>query len=152
MHELAVEPDRDATTDPMSIPECFHRGPEVRLGFVECSSNWLYPEPSPGGSITRAVRNCDGCPVANKLNWQEGERPELPSLAVRAVNAAGAAAQFAADAFQCIEPEQHAERMRICDSCEYRNGDFCAQCGCQLSLKARGRAFQCPVGKWPALS
>jgi hypothetical protein len=58
---------------------------------------------------------------------------------------------FVADGCTTVSADQYRERLQICDSCEQRKGNRCRQCGCRLSIKARGRAFTCPNEKWPML-
>ncbi len=58
-------------------------------------------------------------------------------------------ADFVCDGFRTASAEAYRQRLEICDGCDQRRGNRCMKCGCRLSLKARGRAFQCPLGKWP---
>ena len=74
----------------------------------------------------------------------------LPSLPRQAWNLATALAGFAADGFRTVDVEMYRARLTICDTCDRRRGNRCLECGCRLSLKARGRAFHCPLDKWPA--
>ena len=75
------------------------------------------------------------------------QRP--PSLARQAWNLAQSLADFVADGFKTVSEEQYRQRLEICDACDQRRNNRCMQCGCRLSLKARGRAFKCPESKWP---
>ncbi|MGE0609281.1 MAG: DUF6171 family protein [Pirellulales bacterium] len=84
------------------------------------------------------------CEMADEAN------AALPSLARRGWNLAQALAAFVADGLRTVDAGQYAERLHICQSCEQRQDDVCGRCGCRLSLKARGRAFDCPLGKWPS--
>jgi len=74
-----------------------------------------------------------------------------PSLMQQGWNVAQALAAFTADGFKTVTAEQYEQRLAICDTCDRRSGTRCLQCGCGLALKARGRAFQCPLKKWPKL-
>lgn len=74
-----------------------------------------------------------------------------PPLAQQGWNLAHSLKAFVADGFKTVTAEQYAARLKICDACEQRRGTRCMKCGCGLSWKARGRAFQCPLGKWPTL-
>lgn len=78
-------------------------------------------------------------------------RPILrpPTLIQQGWNVTQALAAFTADGFKTVTAEEYAERLAICDSCDKRQGTRCMQCGCGLTLKARGRAFQCPLKRWP---
>ena len=75
---------------------------------------------------------------------------KLPPLARQAWNLARSLADFVADGCKTVTPEQYQARLEICDGCDHRRNNRCMKCGCRLSLKAQGRAFKCPAGKWPA--
>jgi hypothetical protein len=47
-----------------------------------------------------------------------------------------------------VEDEQYRRRLEICSTCDRRAGKRCAACGCWINVKARGRAFRCPIGRW----
>jgi hypothetical protein len=82
----------------------------------------------------------------------EPRRPapaEMPSLPTRAKNFAWAAAAFVADGMRTVTEEQYHARLTVCDTCPERSGNRCLKCGCNLSFKARGRAFHCPLHLWP---
>lgn len=53
-----------------------------------------------------------------------------------------------------IEPEQKAERISVCEGCEFFivADRRCSKCGCWIDAKAGFRSQQCPEGKWPALT
>jgi peroxiredoxin len=72
-----------------------------------------------------------------------------PRLARQAWNLAQAMVEFVADGAKTLTEEQYSHRLEICDTCDRRQGNRCMECGCYLKVKARGRAFKCPVGKWP---
>jgi hypothetical protein len=72
-----------------------------------------------------------------------------PPLVRQAWNLARSLADFVADGCKTVSEEQYRGRLEICDVCDRRRGNRCLQCGCRLSLKARGRAFKCPLDKWP---
>ncbi len=76
-----------------------------------------------------------------------GRPPRLPS---QAWNLTKALAAFVADGLKTVSKQAYQQRLEICDGCDRRRGNRCLACGCRLSLKARGRAFQCPLGKWPS--
>lgn len=75
-------------------------------------------------------------------------RHEMPPLATQAWNLATAMVDFVADGCKTVDADEYRRRLEICDGCEYRKRNRCSQCGCTLSLKARGRAFRCPMGYW----
>ena len=76
--------------------------------------------------------------------------PQMPSLAQRGWNLATSLAAFVADGLQTVSTEQYEARLEICTGCDKRVDTTCSMCGCNLSLKAQGRAFECPLKKWPA--
>ena len=41
-----------------------------------------------------------------------------------------------------------AERMRICDGCEYQKAYTCGLCGCPLKAKSRAVDAKCPDSRW----
>jgi len=75
----------------------------------------------------------------------------FPPLHRQAWNLARSLADFLADGCKTLTQEQYRARLEICDRCDQRRGNRCLKCGCRLSLKARGRAFKCPLGKWPTV-
>ena len=72
-----------------------------------------------------------------------------PPAVERAWNLARAITDFAADGFKTLSEIDYRQRLETCDPCDRRRGNQCLECGCYLRLKARGRAFDCPLGKWP---
>lgn len=80
-------------------------------------------------------------------NSDRSKRP--PSLSRQAWNLARSLADFVADGLRTVTADQYRQRLEICDTCDRRRGNRCMVCGCRLSLKARGRAFRCPLDKWP---
>jgi hypothetical protein len=77
------------------------------------------------------------------------DRKRPPRLSRQAWSLAQSLAAFAADGLKRVDVDQYRQRLEICDRCDRRRGNRCLDCGCRLSLKARGRAFKCLVGKWP---
>ena len=75
----------------------------------------------------------------------------MPSLSKQAWNVASSIAAFVADGLSTVSSAEYKTRLDICDTCERRDDRRCAECGCVLALKAKGRAFTCPLGKWPAV-
>jgi hypothetical protein len=80
---------------------------------------------------------------------ERGQRKSFPPLRRQAWNLAQSLAAFVADGCTTLTKEEYEKRLTICDECPERRGNRCSQCGCRLSLKARGRAFCCPLNKWP---
>ena len=94
--------------------------------------------------------------AADKLPGISREPPARPprrppSLARQAWDLARSLAAFVADGCRTVSEEDYRRRLEICDGCEQRRSNRCMKCGCRLSLKAQGRAFRCPEGKWPAI-
>lgn len=67
-------------------------------------------------------------------------------------NVSSSLAAFVSDGAKLVDEETYASRLEVCDSCDHRSGNRCGSCGCLLSLKAAGRAFDCPLGKWTELA
>ena len=82
------------------------------------------------------------------LEILQADPKEMPPLATQAWNLVGAVKDFVADGLKTVTTEQYEARLAICDECDQRVGDRCVKCGCHLSIKARGRAFKCPLRKW----
>lgn len=75
----------------------------------------------------------------------------MPNLASQAWNLVTSVAGFVADGMKTVNEDQYRQRLEICDVCDFRRNNRCLKCGCFLSLKACGRAFRCPAGKWPTV-
>jgi hypothetical protein len=100
----------------------------------------------PEWSVIYHTANQFGLTVITKL---DSEKPKRPGLLTMAANFTEAAQKYAADGFTNVSKEQYEERLGICSTCEHRTNNSCAICGCGLAAKAAGRAFECPLGKWP---
>lgn len=83
---------------------------------------------------------------------EKGAAVRPPSLPRQAWNLARSLADFVADGCRTVGEEDYRRRLEICDGCYARRGNRCLKCGCRLSVKARGRVFQCPLDKWPPLA
>lgn len=65
--------------------------------------------------------------------------------------------EFVADGCQTVSREEYAARLLICQHCPSgkRDGLACSSerggCGCNVHLKAAGRAWDCPSGHWPVI-
>ena len=79
----------------------------------------------------------------------QAEPADFPPLHRRAWNLARSLADFLADGCTTVSKDEYAARLAICDTCDRRQRNGCLECGCWLAVKARGRAFQCPLDKWP---
>lgn len=99
---------------------------------------------------------------AYRQAYAEGRGPgqNLPSAIVasepvplwmRAWNLATALKEFISDGCTLVTTEQYRQRMEICNQCDQREDNVCRVCGCHLAIKAQGRAFDCPLERWPGL-
>lgn len=77
---------------------------------------------------------------------------QMPSLPRQVWNLATSLADFVVDRCRTVTEDEYRQRLEVCDACEERRDNRCTKCGCYLSLKARGRAFRCPLDKWPPLT
>ncbi len=115
--------------------------------------------PTDGSSLPVVPTEVAAVPLESEQRPADRESPadsasrhravQLPSLARQAWNLAQSLADFVADGCHLVTADQYRQRLEICDTCDHRRDNRCLKCGCRLSLKARGRAFQCPAKKWP---
>lgn len=87
--------------------------------------------------------------------WEKGEGPKqrrdgLPPRTALAWNLAKSLKEFGADKCKTVSHAEYARRLTICAACELRHPTLnrCKLCGCMLSLKAKGRVWKCPIGRW----
>ncbi len=108
--------------------------------------------PTPDSAPIPVSNHPPSVPVGHSPN-EPDTRPTSgpPSLARQAWNLARSLTHFVADGCKTVTKEQYQERLEICDGCDHRRSNRCMKCGCRLSLKAQGRAFKCPAGKWPQI-
>lgn len=106
------------------------------------------------GPMRRVCAVCGHVAYTNAPISREcpGELKPMPSLVQRAANAAGAVVSAVADGFTAVSTEQQAARLAVCETCEAFDGDSCRECGCRASWKARLRAWNCPLKKWPTIT
>ena len=80
-----------------------------------------------------------------------GDEKELafPPLPAQAWSLVRALATFVGDGLRTVDAAQYQQRLGICDTCDRRRDGRCAECGCFVAFKARGRSFSCPLGRWP---
>lgn len=135
----------------MSLPKCSYRVETEEPMTFFCRHSRVFASdhlvhPGICGMCRMRTVHCDNLRPAPSTKTVSRSRPPLIR---QAWNLAQAIRDFSADRFRTVTPEQYAQRMEICEGCTERRGSRCLQCGCNLSLKARGRAFQCPLKKWP---
>lgn len=108
----------------------------------------------PDGLVSASV--CQQCtlsateaPATRKLLRKSKPLPKRPpGLGTQAWNFVKSMFGFVADGMQLVSQDTYQQRLAVCNTCDSRRGDRCMECGCGLSLKARGRAFECPLNKW----
>jgi len=52
------------------------------------------------------------------------------------------------DGCALVDDAEYRRRLGVCHFCDRRTERRCTACGCWIGLKARGRAFTCPLGRW----
>ena len=109
------------------------RAPEHRVSSEVCRSCSMRTVPC--ATPRTAV---DTTRTASGLSWVQASW-----------NAARAVISFARDGFRFVSGAVYETRIAVCRDCDRRVGNRCRECGCRLALKARGRAFRCPLGRWP---
>ena len=72
----------------------------------------------------------------------------FPPLASQASNAFQSVVAFVGDGCDIVDDAKYRQRLEICRTCDRLNGNRCTACGCFIYVKARGRIFRCPVGRW----
>ena len=55
---------------------------------------------------------------------------------------------FVGDGLALVDDTEYRRRLDVCRTCDRRAGKRCTACGCWIGLKARGRAFTCPLARW----
>ncbi len=107
---------------------------------------------------TPGIFRCPECglqnprPISKPFYHQCGTREpiELPPLKTQVVSFLKSMAELAGDGFRLVEDDEFQRRVAICESCDTfdRRAGRCRKCGCYGKLKARGRVWKCPKGKW----
>ncbi len=75
-------------------------------------------------------------------------QPAFPPLTIQAANLFQASVAFVGDGCAVVDDAEYRQRLETCRTCERRVGKRCTACGCWINVKARGRAFACPLGRW----
>jgi len=75
---------------------------------------------------------------------------KMPPLGDRAWNLTKALTAFAADGCRTVPKATYRIRLQTCAACPRREDNWCLECGCFLPVMAKGRAWHCPLDKWPA--
>lgn len=73
-----------------------------------------------------------------------------PSILRKVAKLTGAVVRHIADGATEVPAEEREKRMAICAGCDQFDAarTVCQSCGCGLTLKARWRSENCPLGKW----
>jgi len=76
--------------------------------------------------------------------------PQQPSphLTTQASNLFQSVVAFVGDGCGIVDDTTYQRRLDICCKCDRLSGNRCAACGCFIYVKARGRIFRCPIGRW----
>jgi hypothetical protein len=81
----------------------------------------------------------------------EDSAPAMPPTREQVVSFLRSMAQFMADGFRVVDGAEFERRVEICKNCKpwfnARSGR-CSVCGCYGKLKAKGKVWTCPKGKW----
>lgn len=135
------------------LPSCSYRAQTESAELFYCRHTATRVS---GNRVTEAI--CKTCSV-RETPCEQPRSPSAqdlvqssPSLAKMSWNAAIAMARFVGDRGRTVNEQELSERLEICDRCDLHRGNRCLACGCNLARKARGRVFDCPLGKWPDLS
>ena len=132
-------PTLSQTTDARAEATALTPGPSPEYGRGE--GNALTPGPSPSGR---------GETIAVTPGPSPRGRGEFPPLATQAANLFEAVVAFVGDGCGIVDEPEYRRRLEICRTCDGRSGNRCAACGCWINVKARGRVFRCPIGRWQA--
>lgn len=73
-------------------------------------------------------------------------------MTLRVVDFISAVVEFVSGGSETVDVDQYRDRLLICQSCPERNGYSCGVCGCLLRVKAIGSDWDCPLGRWPAIT
>lgn len=88
------------------------------------------------------------CSFKNKEVEKESEAPTMPPIKEQVFNFLSAIKDFVENPL-FVTKKEYEERLKICNECQFKVNNSCRKCGCNLSIKARGKAFHCPDKKWP---
>jgi hypothetical protein len=132
------------------LPECSWRKPTETVDIYYCRHSQMHTHHDlvTPGHCRVCVWRLEPCANPRPENY-DPQTSTSPSLTQKIWNLGESITAFVADGFSTVTREQYEERLAICNTCEQRDGSTCRLCGCFLTLKAQGRAFECPLGKWP---
>lgn len=110
----------------------------VREQLPDFDASALIPGASPAG----------GRAEPSTLTPEPVAEQSLPPLSTQASNLFQAAVAFVGDGCGIVDDMQYRQRLDICRTCVRLQGNRCTACGCWINVKARGRIFRCPIGRW----
>lgn len=107
-------------------------------------------------NITEVRRNCPANKPYDCVFVLLDNQPQAgPSLIKKTINITKAVARVVSSSEPLlVSPETYEIRLKICDSCEFKNHikESCTKCGCSLKgrivNKTKYTTESCPVGKW----
>lgn len=100
-----------------------------------------------GGGIAARYYNPHPLPLSQNGRG-EHEPTAFPPLAAQVANLFQSVAAFVGDGFALVDEVEYRRRLEVCHACDRRAGRCCTEFGCWIGVKARGRAFICPLGRW----
>lgn len=77
-----------------------------------------------------------------------GQAKTMPPLSTQAWNLTRSLVAFVSDGGKLVNSATYHQRLAICHGCDERVGNRCSACGCNLTAKAKARAWECPLGYW----
>ena len=135
------------------LPKCKHRGTLVRPGWYTCAHPQVLTPEGADAETCRICFNagvfCDKDPIEPKKEVTRSSNRQFWS---KPWNLLKSMRDFVADGCRTLSLEDYRARLMVCTYCDKRERNTCSICGCHLNLKARGRAFKCPLDKWPKAS
>jgi predicted RNA-binding Zn-ribbon protein involved in translation (DUF1610 family) len=79
---------------------------------------------------------------------QTAPEQSLPPLTAQVSNLFHSVVAFVGNGCALVDDAEYRQRLETCHVCDRRVDKRCTACGCWIALKARGRAFACPLGRW----
>lgn len=106
----------------------------VKWTCSQCGKTFYVPH-----FVSEPNRHFCGCETPTPV-----KRPPVRKMAW---SLAKSIAAFVADP-RFVDQDEYKKRLSICDGCPSRIESRCGECGCYVAVKARGKVFECPLGKW----
>ena len=131
---------------------CRHRRVHAKANLVSGAVCKTCPERTVHCENPRAVPTPEELDEAHELSLKDAPLRAFPPLQRQAWNFLKSVKDFVGDGMRTVTNGEYEARLQICDGCRERVGNRCQKCGCNLALKARGRAFDCPLGLWSSTS